>query len=152
MRCTQRLEVSALRRNLFSVLTDLGSAGAVEIVRRGHVVAVLMPPPKARLSKKPQIDRRRLVRLCKRNHIRQLALFGSILRDDFGPDSDVDVLVVPEPGHLISLKELGQARSDLVKLFGRPVDLLNRSVLEQSTNPIRKRAILDTAKVIYEAR
>jgi predicted nucleotidyltransferase len=46
------------------------------------------------------IDRRRIAEFCQRNHVRRLALFGSVLRDDFTPDSDVDVLVEFEPGHV----------------------------------------------------
>lgn len=50
------------------------------------------------------IDREKLAEFCQRNHIRKLSLFGSILRDDFGADSDVDVLVEFEPGHVPGLR------------------------------------------------
>jgi hypothetical protein len=97
------------------------------------------------------LDRRRLRRVCRQHHIQRLALFGSILRDDFGPDSDVDVLVDPEPGYLRTLAERAAAEDALAKLFGRPIDFVKRHVLEASSNEIRKRTILNSAKVIYEA-
>jgi len=100
-------------------------------------------------TSKPQINQRRLARLCRRHHIQRLALFGSILRDDFGPDSDVDVLIDPAPGHMLTIGAREAARDDLVKLFGRPIDLLKRSVVERSASSVRKKAILSSAKVIY---
>jgi hypothetical protein len=51
------------------------------------------------LSPKIAIDRQKIAQFCKKHHIRKLSLFGSVLRDDFGPDSDVDVLVEFEEGH-----------------------------------------------------
>lgn len=147
-----RIDVSALRRNLFDVITAVASGDSIEVMRHGRVVAVLSPPAVEQRDVKPRIDHRRLGRLCKRRHIKRLALFGSVLRDDFGPDSDVDVLVDPEPGHLVRIGEITEARADLAKFFGRSVDMLNRFVVERGTNPIRRRAILESAKVIYEAR
>ena len=65
-----------------------------------------------------------LADFCRRNHIRKLALFGSVLRDDFGPDSDIDVLVEFEPGHRIGLIRLARIERELsVLLGGRKVDL-----------------------------
>jgi len=78
-------------------------------------------------------------------------LFGSILRDDFGPDSDVDVLVDPEPGHMRSIGDRVAVEIDLAKLFGHRIDLVKRALIEGSTNEIRKRSILGTARVIFEA-
>jgi hypothetical protein len=61
---------------------------------------------------------------CGRNHIQRLALFGSILREDFRPDSDVDVLVEFEVGHVPGLIGLGTLEMDLSRLFGgRKIDL-----------------------------
>jgi predicted nucleotidyltransferase len=64
----------------------------------------------------------RLADYCRRNAIRRLALFGSVLRDDFGPDSDVDVLVEFEPGVRIGLRFFG-IQDELSEILGRPVDL-----------------------------
>ena len=88
---------------------------------------------------------------CERWRIDELALFGSVLREDFGPDSDIDVLVrfasSPTPG----LFGIVRMERELVELFGRPVDLVTRAAVENSRNPIRRRAILEDARVIYAA-
>jgi len=75
-----------------------------------------------------------------------LALFGSVLRDDFRADSDVDVLVSFGPEAHPSLLELVELREDLKDVFGREVDLVERAGLR---NPFRRRAILSTAEVVY---
>lgn len=68
------------------------------------------------------IDRAELAAFCRRHHIRRLALFGSVLRDDFGPESDVDVLVEFEPGHVPGLAFLSM-EAELSEILGRKVDL-----------------------------
>ena len=75
-----------------------------------------------RSSPKIAIDRQCLADFCRRHHIRRLALFGSVLRDDFGPDSDVDVLVEFEPGHVPGFA-LVNLEDELSALVGRKVDL-----------------------------
>ena len=76
------------------------------------------------LNMSPQIviDKRRLAEFCRRHHIRKLALFGSVLRQDFRPDSDVDVLVEFEPGHRVGLAFF-QIQEDISTMLGRRVDL-----------------------------
>lgn len=64
----------------------------------------------------------RIAAFCRRNHIRRLAIFGSFLRDDFGPDSDIDVLVEFEPGKTPGLRFIG-LQDELAEMFGRRVDL-----------------------------
>jgi len=59
---------------------------------------------------------------CRRNHIKRLAFFGSVLRDDFGPDSDLDVIVEFEPGHVPGLRYFAMER-ELSEILGRKVDL-----------------------------
>ena len=78
-------------------------------------------------------------------------MFGSATRDDFRSDSDLDVLVSPEPGVTWSLMDLGTMREDLIELSGRPVDLLVRRAVEESPNWIRRKAILESAEVIFAA-
>ena len=92
-----------------------------------------------------------LAAFCKRWQISELALFGSVLRDDFGPDSDVDVLVrfLPEAEH--GLFEMVAMEEELSQLLGRKADLVSRRAVEQSRNYIRRRAILGSAEVIYAA-
>jgi predicted nucleotidyltransferase len=68
------------------------------------------------------LDRDRIADFCRRYHIRRLALFGSVLRDDFGPDSDVDVLVEFEPGHVPGLAFLSM-EEELSGILGHKVDL-----------------------------
>lgn len=81
-----------------------------------------------------------------------MALFGSVLRGDFGDDSDVDVLVTFEPGTRYSFEDMDRMERELAELFGRRVDLVERRLVEQSENHIRRRAILDSAEPIYVAR
>ena len=94
------------------------------------------------------VDRAKLAELCRRHRIRRLSLFGSVLRDDFGPASDVDVLVEFEPGHqpgLIRLHGIEQELSEL--LGGRRLDLVNPKYLHDR---IRERVLLE-AEVQFAA-
>jgi predicted nucleotidyltransferase len=93
----------------------------------------------------------RLADFCRRWHVVELSLFGSVLRDDFRPDSDVDALVTFTPEARHNLFDLMRMEKELAELFGRKVDLVDRRVLEQSPNYIRRRAILDSAEVVYAA-
>ena len=92
-----------------------------------------------------------LFRFCQRWKIRELALFGSVLRDDFRPDSDVDVLVTFDTDADWSLLDHVRIQKDLEALLGREVDLVSRRGIERSANWIRRQAILDTAETIYAA-
>lgn len=89
---------------------------------------------------------------CKRWRIKELAIFGSALREDFRPDSDVDVLVVFEPGVSWSFREWLQMIRELEEIFGRKVDLVERRMVEQSKNYIRRRHILSHLERVYVAR
>lgn len=87
---------------------------------------------------------------CQRWHITELALFGSILREDFDPNhSDVDVLATFEPTYTRSLDHMMQMQDELEHLCGRKVDIISRSSLESSSNWITKRNIFNAAQVIY---
>lgn len=88
---------------------------------------------------------------CRRWKIRTLAVFGSALRDDFGPDSDVDVLVTFELFADWSLLDHMQMQEELEALLGRKVDLVNRRAVERSPNWIRRKAILGSAETVYVA-
>ncbi|MDE0028158.1 MAG: nucleotidyltransferase family protein [Deltaproteobacteria bacterium] len=90
----------------------------------------------------------RLAEFCRANGIVSLAIFGSALRDDFGPGSDVDLLVEFAPGRTPGLRFVDIA-DELSDLFGRPVDVVTRSAVERSPNFIRRRAILESAQVVY---
>lgn len=86
---------------------------------------------------------------CQKWRIRELALFGSVLREDFRPDSDIDVLVSFEAGAPWDLWHVIEMQEELEAIFGRSVDLVDRDAVERSDNPFRKRAILTRSRVIY---
>jgi len=88
---------------------------------------------------------------CRRWHIAELALFGSVLRDDFRSDSDVDVLVRFDPEARPTLFDLVRMQDELQQVLGRQVDLVTRRASESSRNYLRRNAILSSAEVIYGA-
>lgn len=94
------------------------------------------------------IPQDRLAEFCRANGIVTLAIFGSALRDDFGPASDIDLLVEFAPGRTPGLRFVDIA-DELSDLFGRPVDVVTRSAVERSPNVIRRKAILESAQVVY---
>ncbi len=85
---------------------------------------------------------------CRRWKIRELALFGSVLRTDFRPDSDVDMLVTFTDDADWGLLAHIQMQQELATLLQRPVDLVSKHALERSANWVRREAILNTAQVI----
>jgi uncharacterized protein len=89
---------------------------------------------------------------CLQNHIQELSLFGSVLRDDFNHDSDLDFLVVFKPEFQISLIKLVDIQYQLEDLTGRKVDLIDKRSILDSHNWLRRQNILNTAMVIYELR
>ena len=103
------------------------------------------------LSARSAIPERELAAFCRRWKIAELALFGSALRDDFDSSSDVDLLVTFTLGADFSLLDHLRIQQELEKLIGRPVDLVSRRAIERSPNPIRKRAILGSARTVYAA-
>jgi len=78
-----------------------------------------------------EIPRETVAEFCRRHRIRRLALFGSILREDFGPQSDVDVLVEFEPGHVPGLLRMAGMENELSEIFGRKVDLRTAAELSR---------------------
>lgn len=88
---------------------------------------------------------------CKRWHVAELALFGSVLRDDFNPESDIDVLIEFESDRMPGIRFVRMA-TELSELFGRHVDVLTRFSVERSPNYIRRKEILESAEVIYAAK
>ena len=91
------------------------------------------------------IDPNRIAAFCERHHIRKLALFGSVLRDDFRLDSDVDVLVEFAPNTRVSLFDMVDLEQELSEVVGRRVDLRTPGDLSRY---IRQR-VLDSAEVLY---
>ena len=98
------------------------------------------------MSLQIDIPKEKIVTFCRRHHIRKLAFFGSVLRDDFGPDSDVDVLVEFEPGHVPGLEFFGMQR-ELSTILGRRVDMNT----PQDLSKYFREEVLNKAEVEYGA-
>ena len=98
------------------------------------------------MAAKIDMDRDRITDFCKANHIRRLALFGSVLRDDFGPDSDIDVLVEFEKGRVPGLAFFGM-QDELSEIFGQKVDLNT----VQDLSKYFREEVLAEAEVQYDA-
>ncbi len=98
-----------------------------------------------------EISKDKITAFCRRHHIQSLSLFGSALRDDFGPDSDVDVLVEFEQGRAPGLMGQVALEDELTRMFGQKVDLVERQSVERRENYIRRRHILQSVEVVYVA-
>ena len=103
-----------------------------------------MPSVDAKVSIEPA----KLAEFCQRHHIRKLALFGSVLRDDFRDDSDVDILVELKPGHPVGLIRLGGIELEISQLLGRRVDLRT----PEDLSPYFRQQVLESAAVQYAQR
>ncbi len=88
---------------------------------------------------------------CMKQNISELSLFGSALREDFGPDSDIDLLFRFSPEAKPTLFDLVNMKEELAKIIGRDVDLVSKNAIEASRNRFRRQTILESAKVIYAA-
>jgi hypothetical protein len=105
----------------------------------------------SRLPARLALDEAAVAAFCRRWSITELALFGSVLADDFGPQSDVDVLVTFAPGATWTLFDLAEMQDELSRLMGRDVDLVTRAAVEASRNWVRRKAILESARLVYAA-
>jgi len=95
---------------------------------------------------KIQLSKKHVKEFCQKWRIREMALFGSVLREDFDADSDVDVVVSFEDNSPWSLWDLVDMRLELQGILGRPVDIVEKEALR---NPFRRSEILRTRRVIY---
>ncbi len=100
-----------------------------------------MPKPKI------EIPTDKIADFCRRHHIRRLSIFGSVLREDFRPDSDADVLIEFEPEAQVGFIALSQMQRELSELLQRPVDLVPREGLK----PLIREAVLSSSEVVYAA-
>ena len=89
-----------------------------------------------------------IAEFCRKWQIAELALFGSVLRNDFAPGSDVDVLITLSPEASVSLFDFVEMQEELEKVFQRKVDLVSKGGLR---NPFRRHEILNTRQVVYAA-
>jgi hypothetical protein len=99
-----------------------------------------------------EFDRNAIAAFCKKWRITELALFGSILRDDFRPDSDIDLLVTFEKDAKWTLWDWQPMTEELERIFHRPVDLVEKRAVERSENYIRRKQILGHFETIYVTR
>jgi uncharacterized protein len=95
------------------------------------------------------IPKDQIANFCAHWHVAELSLFGSILREDFHPNSDIDVLIAFTPESDWGLLEHIQMQQELKAILGREVDLVSKRAIEQSSNWIRRQEILSTAQPIY---
>jgi hypothetical protein len=91
----------------------------------------------------------KIAEFCNQRQVIELALFGSVLRDDFRPDSDIDVMVEFHPEAHPTFSTLDQMEAELKTIFGRDVDLITRQGITTSRNYLRRHEILSSAQVIY---
>ncbi|MBI4965244.1 MAG: nucleotidyltransferase domain-containing protein [Desulfomonile tiedjei] len=95
------------------------------------------------------LPEQKIAEFCARWEVVEFALFGSVLTDDFGPESDIDVLVTFSPDAKRTLFDMVDMKDELEAIFGRKVDLLSRRGVESSRNPHRREAILSSAEIIH---
>lgn len=97
-------------------------------------------------TQKIVVSKEKIAEFCERWKIVEFSLFGSVLRDDFNTQSDIDVLVVFAEKADIGLFDIAQMQIELEDLYGRPVDVIEKASLR---NPYRRKEILKTAQVVY---
>ncbi len=98
------------------------------------------------MSERIAVPEKALAEFCQRYHIRKLSLFGSVLRDDFRPDSDLDVLIEFEPGKTVDFFTFIDMQDELSNLFGYPVDLNTPNFLSRYFRD----QVVQNAQVLYE--
>lgn len=94
------------------------------------------------------LPRKKIAEFCRRWSITEFSIFGSVLRDDFHPDSDIDVLISIDRKAHVGLFKIIEMKLELEEMFDRPVDLVEKEGLK---NPYRRKEILQTARVVYAA-
>ena len=94
------------------------------------------------------LNRPRIINFCKQWKIIRMALFGSVLRDDFRPDSDVDVMLTFAPDAGWDLFDIIEMKFELQEMLGRDVDIMQEGTIR---NPIKRRCILEQLEVIYDS-
>jgi len=145
------VQSTSLRNTLFEELREVSSGREpLQILRHGKPIAVLVPAAGEHPGKKkPLIDLDAISSFCRGHRLKSLCLFGSILRDDFDEESDVDVMV--DSGERdVSLRELCDMMDELEAMFGRKVDLVfKKNVLALDKKYKTREEILMTASEVY---
>ena len=101
---------------------------------------------------KIRIPKTKIAQFCKRWNVSEFALFGSVLRPDFRPESDVDILISFLPDAHVTLFDMARMQAELQTIFKREVDLISKRGVENSRNYLRRKNILNSAQVIHVAR
>jgi predicted nucleotidyltransferase len=91
----------------------------------------------------------RIAAFCEKYGVEEFSLFGSVLRDDFGPESDVDVMLKFVSGRGFTFENTPDIQDELTSIFGRPIDVIEKGRIR---NPIRRRSIMNNYRVVYAAR
>jgi len=99
-----------------------------------------------------ELDIERIKDFCRKWKIEEFALFGSVLREDFKPESDIDVLVSFAPDSRMGLFDYARMERELAEIVGREVDVVDRAAVERSENYIRRKHVLSNAETVYVAR
>jgi predicted nucleotidyltransferase len=97
------------------------------------------------MNPKLEFQKEAIERFCREHAVRELAIFGSALREDFGPESDVDLLIHFAPEARVGLIDLQRMRDELAKIFGRPIDLITPDGLNKNI----RQEVLRTSKTIH---
>jgi uncharacterized protein len=103
------------------------------------------------VEEKLRVSKETIAEFSRKWKITEFALFGSVLREDFRPDSDVDVLVTFSPDSDWGVEHLLDMKEELDALFGRAVDLVEKRLVEESRNYIRRKHILSHMEAVYAA-
>ena len=98
-----------------------------------------------------ELSEEKVSAFCQKWKIQELSLFGSVLRDDFGPESDIDILVTFRKDAKHTLFDLVHMEDELKEIFGREIDMVSRRGIEFSRNHLRRSTILDSAEIVYAA-
>src|SRR5690242_2268445 len=95
-----------------------------------------------------ELPRKQIEEFCRKYGVQEFSLFGSVLRDDFSADSDVDVMLKFQPGFGFTFENTPDIQDELQAIFGRPVDVIEKDAI---ANPFRRHAILSSYQVVYAA-
>jgi predicted nucleotidyltransferase len=96
-----------------------------------------------------ELPMKQIAEFCQKWQVTECALFGSVLRDDFRPDSDIDIMVEFDPAACPTFSTLDRMEAELKIIFGRDIDLITRQGIVSSRNYLRRHEILSSAQVIY---
>ena len=134
---------------LLQIIEQAAREGTTEVDLCGKDL-IALPPEIGKLTRLPiELPQNQISNFCKRWKVTELALFGSVLRDDFRPDSDLDVMVKFHPDAHPTFSTLDRMEAELAAIFQRDIDLITRQGIETSRNYLRRQEILNSAQVIY---